>query len=161
MGKHRGRWGVEPICTVLQVAPSTFYAALNRPRSARALRDDVLLVEIGRVFDENYQVYGVRKIWRQLGREGFVVARCTVARLMKRLGIAAVPQSVSALVRVSVDDWRHVLKLVLDFVVRDMSCLEFKDTWRRWVGSIGARDDGSGSVLRSGLCVQGEACRPD
>jgi putative transposase len=87
---HRDRWGVEPTCRVLQVAPSTYYAARDRPRSARALRDAALKVEIRRVYDANFQVYGARKLWRQLQREGIVVGRDRVARLMGVLGICGV-----------------------------------------------------------------------
>jgi putative transposase len=85
---HREVFGVEPICTVLEVAPSTYYAAKVRKPCWRRLRDAELEVEIRRVFDANYQVYGARKIWRQLNREGINVARCTVERLMARHGIA-------------------------------------------------------------------------
>jgi putative transposase len=87
---HREEFGVEPICTILQVAPSTYYAATRRPPSARALGDAQLKVEIRRVWDANYQVYGARKIWRQLGREGIAVGRDRVARLMGELGIRGV-----------------------------------------------------------------------
>jgi putative transposase len=79
---HREVFGVEPICTVLQVAPSTYYAAKRRPVCRRRLRDAELTIEIRRVFDANYQVYGARKVWRQLNREGIGVARCTIERLM-------------------------------------------------------------------------------
>jgi putative transposase len=79
--------GVEPICEVLQFAPSTYYAAKNRPPSARAVRDEELLIEIRRVWKENYEVYGARKVWRQLNREGIAVARCTVERLMRAEGL--------------------------------------------------------------------------
>jgi putative transposase len=81
-------FGVEPICTVLEIAPSTYYAAKQRRPCARRLRDAELTVEIHRVFDANYQVYGARKVWRQLNREGITVARCTVERLMARAGLA-------------------------------------------------------------------------
>jgi putative transposase len=87
---HRDRWGVEPICRVLQVAPSTYYAASSRPPSGRALRDAQLKVEIERVYKDNFSVYGARKVWRQLGREGIAVGRDRVARLMGELGIAGV-----------------------------------------------------------------------
>lgn len=92
---HRAVYGVEPICRVLPIAPSTYHAHVARRieptrRSARARRDDVLRPEVRRVFEENFRVYGVRKIWRQLRREGFDVARCTVARLMRRMGLAGV-----------------------------------------------------------------------
>jgi putative transposase len=88
--QHRGRFGVEPICRVLQVPTSTYYAAEHRQPSQRQRRDAQLKVEIRRVWDDNYQVYGARKIWRQLQREGLRVARCTVERLMGELGIAGV-----------------------------------------------------------------------
>jgi transposase InsO family protein len=93
--EHRDVYGVEPICKVLPIAPSTYYAHAARradpqQRSTRARRDDALSREIERVWNENRQVYGVRKVWRQLRREGFNVARCTVQRLMKRLGLRGV-----------------------------------------------------------------------
>lgn len=89
---HREALGVEPICKVLPIAPSTYrsHAALRRDPvkgSARARRDAALREKIRRVFDDNFQVYGVRKVWRQLNREGENVARCTVARLMKAMGL--------------------------------------------------------------------------
>ena len=89
---HRAAYGVEPICRVLPIAPSTYHdhAARRRDptkRSARAKRDAALKVEVRRVFDENFQVYGVRKIWRQLQRQGFDVARCSVSRLMRQMGL--------------------------------------------------------------------------
>jgi len=92
---HRGAYGVEPICRVLPIAPSTYYAhAVRRADptrlSARAKRDDGLMPEVERVFEENFRVYGVRKVWRQLKREGHDVARCTVARLMRTLGMQGV-----------------------------------------------------------------------
>ena len=92
---YRGDHGVEPICKVLPIAPSTYHChAAQRADpsrlSARAKRDLVLKPEIARVFEANYRVYGVRKVWRQLQREGFDVARCTVARLMRSLGLQGV-----------------------------------------------------------------------
>jgi len=87
---HRDRWGVEPICRVLQVAPSTYYAARSRPPSTRALRDAELKVAIHRVGKDNFEVYGARKVWRQLHREGIAVGRDQVARLMGELGICGV-----------------------------------------------------------------------
>jgi putative transposase len=89
---HRGAYGVEPICKVLPIAPSTYHAHAARRADparlpARAQRDVLLAAEIQRVFDANFGVYGVRKVWRQLGREGKRVARCTVARLMRRMGL--------------------------------------------------------------------------
>jgi putative transposase len=85
---HRQVFGVEPICEVLEIAPSTYYAAKKRPPCRRRLRDQELRTHIARVFDDNYGVYGVRKVWRQLNREGVGVARCTTARLMRQLGLA-------------------------------------------------------------------------
>jgi putative transposase len=87
---NRDRFGVEPICQLLPIAPSTYYAAKRRLPSARALRDEELKLEIGRVHEDNFGVYGARKVWRQLGREGSVVARCTVERLMGELGLQGV-----------------------------------------------------------------------
>jgi putative transposase len=88
--QHRDRYGVEPICRVLPIAPSTYHAAKGRPPSARALRDEELKAEIARVHQDNFGVYGARKVWRQLHREGIVVARCTVERLMGELGLQGV-----------------------------------------------------------------------
>jgi len=90
--RHRAEYGVEPICKELPIAPSTYYAAKACQaapdcRSVRAKRDEALCVEIKRIFYDNFGVYGVRKVWKQLKREGHVVARCTVARLMRRLGL--------------------------------------------------------------------------
>ena len=85
---HRETFGVEPICSVLQFAPSTYYAARARAPSARSVSDAVLEPEIRRVFDDNYRVYGADKVWAQLHREGDLApARCTVERLMRKLGI--------------------------------------------------------------------------
>ena len=91
--EHRAIYGVEPICRVLPIAPSTYrhHGARQRDPSLlpdRARRDLVLMEEIERVFEANYSVYGARKVWRQLRREGRDVARCTVERLMRALGLA-------------------------------------------------------------------------
>lgn len=91
----RGQYGVGPVCHELDIAPSTYYRYQDHhqhpeKRSQRDRRDDLLKQEIQRVYDENYSVYGVRKVWRQLQREGFSVARCTIARLMKRMGLTGV-----------------------------------------------------------------------
>lgn len=93
--EHRVVYGVEPICRVLPIAPSTYYAHARcqtdpERRSRRARRDDVLSTHIQRVWDGNFHVYGARKVWRQLRREGVVAARCTVERLMRRLGLKGV-----------------------------------------------------------------------
>jgi putative transposase len=83
--QHGDRFGVEPICQTLQVAPSTYYAAVSRPLSLRRRRDQELKVEIARVHRENLDVYGSEKVWRQLGRERIEVGRDRVARLMAEL----------------------------------------------------------------------------
>ena len=93
--EHRDVFGVEPICQLLPIAPSTYYTQAARRvdpdlRPNRAWRDDALCQEIRRVWDENKQVYGVRKVWKQLRREGYGTARCTVERLMRRLGLRGV-----------------------------------------------------------------------
>ena len=93
--EHRTEYGVEPICTELPIAPSTYYEhkrCEREParRSARSHRDAELGPEIRRVWEENYGVYGARKVWRQLGREGVGVARCTVERLMRQEGLKGV-----------------------------------------------------------------------
>ena len=92
---HREAYGVEPICQELPIAPSTYYESKAReagraPVPARPRRDAELRAEIGRVWGENFGVYGVRKVWRALNREGLAVARCTVARLMGELGLRGV-----------------------------------------------------------------------
>ncbi len=85
INEHRDRFGVEPICETLQVAPSTYYAALARPPSARQLRDRSLKVEIARVHKANFDVYGTEKVWKQLRREKVEVGRDRVGRLMAEL----------------------------------------------------------------------------
>jgi putative transposase len=88
--QHRDRFGVEPICRALQVAPSSYYATKRREPSARASSDARLGPKVLKVFNDNYRVYGARKVWRQLHREGVRVGRDRVARLMRALGIAGV-----------------------------------------------------------------------
>jgi putative transposase len=85
---YRDRFGVEPICRALQVAPSSYYVARCRPPSARAVSDGELAPKILKVFNDNYRVYGARKLCKQLRREGELVGRDRVARLMRTLGIA-------------------------------------------------------------------------
>ncbi|MET3889359.1 putative transposase [Bosea sp. OAE506] len=92
---HRGAYGVEPICKVLPIAPSTYHEHVAKridpgKQTARAKRDLELKPQIQRVFGENFEVYGARKVWRQMLREGFDVARCTVERLMTDLGLQGV-----------------------------------------------------------------------
>jgi putative transposase len=92
---HRGSHGVEPICKVLPIAPSTYHDHVTKRAdpeklSDRAKKDLSLKPEIARVFKENFEVYGARKVWRQLKREGHDVARCTVERLMQEMGLQGV-----------------------------------------------------------------------
>jgi putative transposase len=90
---HRDQYGIEPMCAVVPIAPSTYFRQRARQgdptrRSARARRDDDLRLAIRRVWDANFQVYGPRKVWRALRREGLQVARGTVVRLMREMGLA-------------------------------------------------------------------------
>jgi putative transposase len=100
---HKSRFGVEPICRVLTehgvpIAPSTYYDAVRRGPSARAIRDEQLKAAIIRVHAENYGVYGARKVWLALNREGIPVARCTVERLMRELGPAGARRGAPSLI---------------------------------------------------------------
>jgi putative transposase len=93
--QHRAAYGVEPICAVLPIAPSTYFLRKAHQqdatkRSARAHRDEALRSAIQRVWDDNDQVYGPRKVWQQLRREGHRVARCTVERVMRAMGLRGV-----------------------------------------------------------------------
>ena len=104
---HRASYGVEPICRELPIAPSTYHAATARradPASAppRVRRDAALRGKIRRVWEENFGVYGVRTVWRQLGREGVNVARCTVARLMRQMSLRGIVRGKS--VRTTISD---------------------------------------------------------
>ena len=141
---HRAVYGVEPICKVLPIAPSTYYAHAARQRhpdrqSPRSQRDAQLSPEIQRVWNENFQVYGVRKVWRQLRRERFEVARCTVQRLMRQLGLRGVIRGKS--VRTTIPD-RNV-PCPLDHVRRQfranrpnalwVSDFTFVSTWQGFV----------------------------
>jgi hypothetical protein len=90
--ENRQEYGVEPICAMLPIAPSTYYEYRARRRDpdkrpARAKRDEKLGPQIQRVFEENFEVYGARKVWQQMGREHVEVARCTVERLMRSMGL--------------------------------------------------------------------------
>ena len=111
---HRSRWGVEPICRTLQVAPSTYYAAVARPASARAVRDGELRPAVRRVWEANRRVYGADKVWAQLNREGTRVARCTVERLMRAQGLRGVVRGKT--VRTTVGD--EAASRPLDLVAR-------------------------------------------
>ncbi|WP_159275352.1 IS3 family transposase [Variovorax boronicumulans] len=142
--KHRDTFGVEPICKVLQVAPSGYrrHAALLREphkRCARAQRDDALMPAIQRVWQANMQVYGADKVWRQLAREGTAVARCTVERLMRRLGLRGVMRG--KVVKTTISDARAPCPL--DRVNRQfraqrpnqlwVSDFTYVSTWQGWL----------------------------
>ncbi len=103
---HRDTYGVEPICRILRIAPSTYHARVAKRQdptrlSARARQDAALKPEIARVFTENFAVYGVRKVWRQMLQEGLAVARCTVARLMREMGLTGVIRGKPVLTTIS------------------------------------------------------------
>ena len=143
--EHRDEYGVEPICEVLPIAPSTYYRhkALQADpflRSARARRDEALRPEIRRVWKESFEAYGARKVWRQLGREGFALARCTVERLMREMGLQGVTRG--RRFRVTTDPAETAVR-PLDLVQRDFSAhrpnqlwvsdLTYVATWRGFV----------------------------
>jgi putative transposase len=123
--ENRERFGVEPICEQLQVAPSTYYGAKRRLPSARALRDEELKREIARVHEESSGLYGARKVWRQLLREGHRVARCTVERLMAELGLEGVRRGRKR--RTTIPDTSAVR--AADLVDRDFSATRPDQLW--------------------------------
>jgi putative transposase len=127
---HCEAYGVEPICKVLPIAPSTYHAHVARradpaKRSARAKRDAALKREVRRVFDDNFRVYGVRKVWRQLRRENHDVARCTVERLMRDMGLQGAIRGKS--VRTTVSD--KAAPCPLDHVNRQFRALGPNVLW--------------------------------
>jgi transposase InsO family protein len=114
---HRAVYGVEPICKVLPIAPSTYYLyAAHRAnpelRSARTRRDEALRQQIGRVWEENFQTYGARKMWQQLQREGLSLARCTVERLMRQMGLKGIVRGKTVKTTISDPDAACPLDLV-------------------------------------------------
>ena len=134
VSEHKDRFGVQPICRVLTehgaaVAPSTYYAAVSRPPSPRAVRDEQLKAEILGVWKTNYEVYGAFKVWRELNRQGTGVARCTVERLMRELGIAGIRRGRK--VRTTVADDRH--ERADDLLHRDFTAPAPN---RRWVADF-------------------------
>jgi putative transposase len=128
--EHRARCGVEPICTALQVAPSAYRRQAARKRHPallpqRAKRDALLLPEVQRVFDQNLEVYGADKVWRQLLREGLAVARCTVERLMRQAGLRGVRRGKS--VRTTVPNAKALCPL--DRVNRQFQAQRPNELW--------------------------------
>ncbi|TDD27333.1 IS3 family transposase [Nonomuraea terrae] len=136
---HRDRFGVAPICRALQVAPSTYYAARNRPPSVRAVRDEHLKTEIARIYQDNYSCYGARKIYHQLRREGLPVARCTIQRLMSEMGIAGLVRGTARRTTITSDQTERPADLVQrDFHAAAPNRLWVADltyirTWSGWV----------------------------
>ena len=127
---HKNVDGVEPICSVLPIAPSTYYEQKARQVDPsrlpeRTRRDAALMVEIKRVFNENRLVYGARKVWRQLNREGFPVARCTVERLMRQMGLQGVVRGKK--VRTTIPD--EVAARPADLVERDFTASHPNQLW--------------------------------
>ena len=142
--EHREVYGVEPICAMMPIAPSTYYEHQARQADptrgpARAQRDAALTPEIQRVWDENFQVYGVKKVWKQLNREGVPVARCTVARLMRDLGLEGAVRGRKFTTTVADDAAARPLDLVdRDFTATRpnqlwVSDLTYVATWRGFV----------------------------
>lgn len=141
---HREAYGVEPICAVLPIAPSTYYLHKDREanpsrRSARAQRDDVVRTEIRRVWTTNRQVYGVRKVWRQLRREQIVAPRCAVERLMRHMELKGVVRGRRMRTTIPEDAAERPLDLVArDFTATKpnqlwVSDLTYVATWRGFV----------------------------
>ena len=122
---YKDRYRVEPICELLPIAPSTYYDAKRRPPSRRALPDAELEAEIRRVHEENYRVYGARKVWRQLRREGVSVARCTVERLMRKMGLQGVVRGKAC--RTTIPDGQAPRPA--DLVDRDFSAAQPNRLW--------------------------------
>src|ERR687897_922856 len=123
--RNRPRYGAEPICQLLPTPPPPYYQPSRRPASARAVRDRQLKAEISRVHAEQFGVYGARKVWRQLHREGIAVARCTVERLMRELGLEGVRRGKPH--RTTTPD--ETAARPVDLVERDFSAVRPNQLW--------------------------------
>jgi len=128
--EHRADYGVEPICEVLPIAPSTYHRHKDQEqhpehRSDRAKRDEHLAKDIQRVWDVNHCVYGVHKVWKQLNRESIPVARCTVERLMGKLGIEGVRRGKRCVTTVPSD----LTEKPLDLVNREFTAAHPNQLW--------------------------------
>jgi transposase InsO family protein len=133
--ENREEYGVEPICDVIEIATATYYEHKHQERepdrrSNRAKRDEALEPEIQRVFDENYGVYGVRKVWKQLNREGIAVAKCTVRRLMAQMGLGGATRGKAYTTTTIPDD---LLARPKDLVDRDFTA---EAPNRLWIADI-------------------------
>ena len=129
--ENRDAYGVEPVCETIEIAPATYYEHKRQERepqrrSARAKRDETLMPEIQRVFDANYRVYGVRKVWKQLLREGFTVAKCTVRRLMRHMGLRGATRGKAFAVTTIPDE---LLAHPRDLVERDFTATAPNRLW--------------------------------
>ena len=127
---HREQYGVEPICRELPIAPSTYYRCKSHSvhpeqRSARAKRDEQLMLDIQRVWEESHRNYGARKVWKQLHREGISVARCTVERLMKQLGLEGVRRGRRCVTTIP----SNQVEKPLDLVNRQFSAIRPNQLW--------------------------------
>jgi transposase InsO family protein len=128
---NKVEYGIEPICEVIEIAPSTYYEQKRRLREpgrcpARVRRDEQLKPEIRRVWEDNHKVYGVRKVWIQLRREGYTVARCTVRRLMRQLGIRGATRG-RAFTTTTISD--EALARPADLVDRDFTAAAPNRLW--------------------------------
>ena len=139
---HRDEYGVESICEVLPIAPSTYYVHHARKRDpslrpARAIEDDALSIAIRRVHEESFGgVYGAEKVWRQLRREGVVVARCTVERLMRKLGLRGALRGRAFKVTTTHDD---ALPKPPDLVAREFQASRPNELWVADITYVGMR----------------------
>ena len=128
---YRDQFGVEPICRVLtingcKIAPNTYYMHKKRPPSARTIREEFLRGEIARVFENNLEVYGADKVWARLNREGVRVARCTVERLMRDLGLSGAGRGRAYKVTTRSDERQH---RPADLVERDFTAMAPNRLW--------------------------------
>jgi len=129
--EHKASYGVEPISGVIEIAPATYYEHKRQERepdrrSARVKRDEALMPEIRRVFDDNFGVYGVRKVWKQMLREGFEVAKCTIRRLMRQMGLRGATRGKAWTTTTIPDD---LLARPQDLVERDFTADAPNNLW--------------------------------
>jgi putative transposase len=136
---HRHRWPVAPMCTAIELPERTYYAAKARPPSTRRVSDELNKVEIRRVWTANYQVYGARRIYKQLAREGYDVARCTIVRLMADMGIRGVQRGKKRFTTVVDETAVRPADLVKRRFVADrpnqlwLADITYCSTWQGWL----------------------------